>query len=167
MHYITLMVKKLPSIALLAAVSLLCTGCFTTSTSRGYNLERLTESKSKIKPGKTTKSEIFRLLGSSSTASSFGDKTWYYISSKTESVAFFEPKIVDHKILAITFDNNDLVRFSHEYDRNDVAKVNFSDDVTPTEGHNITIIQQLLGNVGRFNSEGGERIPGGHGDPGL
>lgn len=149
----------------LICLPLLLTGCLTTSTSRGYNLDRLNQQKSAIITGKTTASDVVRILGTPSTTSTYGEETWYYIASKTKSVAFLNPKITEQKVLAVAFNNAGNVSHINEYGLDDALVLSYSKDYTHTEGTDLTVLQQLLGNVGRFNSEGasshGPRLPRG------
>ena len=43
------------------------------------------------------------------------------------------------------------------YGQEDGRTIAYVDRTTPTEGNELTLIQQLLGNLGRFNPEGDER----------
>ncbi len=113
----------------------------------------------KIIIGTTTNKDVLELLGSPSSYSTFGDETWYYISTRKESVAFFKPKIIDQGATAIVFDKQGVVQSIQKFTEKDQQDIAISKEKTPTEGNHITIWQQLLGNLGRFNSEGGG-LPG-------
>lgn len=105
-----------------------------------------------IHPGVTNKDAIAQLLGTPSAKGTFDDRTWYYISKRTEQVAFFEPTLLDQQVVAIDFDNNGMVsdiRHLGMEDRRDVTPVARQ---TPAAGRELTILEQLLGNVGRFNT---------------
>jgi len=112
------------------------------------------ESLSKIQVGLQGKRDVGDLLGTPSSVSSFGDETWLYISRKTRSVAFFEPKIVEQHVVAIVFGEKGMV--------SDVKKLELADGkvlrhvarVTPSPGKELSFIEQLIGNVGKFNSKG-------------
>lgn len=137
---------------------MLC-GCVATTTSRGYNSDKLQLSEDAIKPGLANVNTVRNVLGSPSATSSFGDPTWYYISSKTKTVAFLKPKVVEQNVIAVAFDDKGTVKSVHKYDRDDMREFALRKDYTNTEGHDLTVLQQLLGNVGRFNpAEGG--MPG-------
>ncbi len=142
----------------LAMVALL-TACVAQREDRGYTRSQVDFSR--IIPGTTTSKDVLELLGSPSSYSSYGDETWYYISAHKETTAFFKPKIVDQGATAVIFDNKGVVKRVDEY--TDAAKrdVAISTDKTPTEGNRITIWQQLLGNLGKFNTAGGG-LPGQH-----
>lgn len=103
------------------------------------------------------KPEVEALLGSPSTTATVnmtGD-SYYYISSVVEQTAFFEPKEVDRKVLAIRFDQFEQVESFAQYGLEDGQVVNISDRRTPTRGKELTILQQLFSNIGRFQGPGG------------
>lgn len=115
-----------------------------------------------IKPGRQNREDISSMLGTPSSVSTFGDETWYYISSRTETVAFFAPKEVERKVVAIQFDPRGTVKQIKTYGMEDGADVHLVARETPTAGKEMSILEQFLGNVGRFSKEG----PAGRGMPG-
>jgi outer membrane protein assembly factor BamE (lipoprotein component of BamABCDE complex) len=110
-----------------------------------------------INPGVDDKNRVAELIGTPSTISTFDDRTWYYISKRTETTAFFDPDVTDQEVLAINFDENGVVQNMRVYGQEDGRTIAYVDRTTPTEGNELTLIQQLLGNLGRFNPEGDER----------
>jgi outer membrane protein assembly factor BamE (lipoprotein component of BamABCDE complex) len=110
-----------------------------------------------INPGVDDKNRVAELIGTPSVISTFNDRTWYYISKRTETVAFFDPETVDQEVLAISFDDNGVVDNMRIYGPEDGRTIAYVDRTTPTEGNELTLIQQLLGNLGRFNPEGDSR----------
>jgi outer membrane protein assembly factor BamE (lipoprotein component of BamABCDE complex) len=104
-----------------------------------------------INPGVDDKNRVAELIGTPSTISTFNDKTWYYISKRTETTAFLDPDVTDQEVLAIQFDDNGIVQNMKIYGQEDGRQIAYVDRTTPTEGNSLTIMQQLLGNLGRFN----------------
>jgi outer membrane protein assembly factor BamE (lipoprotein component of BamABCDE complex) len=107
-----------------------------------------------INPGVDDKNRVAELIGTPSTISTFDDRTWYYISKRTEQTAFFDPDVIDQEILAISFDEQGVVDNMRIYGPEDGRTIAYVDRTTPTEGNELTFFQQLLGNLGRFNPEG-------------
>lgn len=103
-----------------------------------------------IQPGTSTKDEVSQLLGTPSTIATFDDKTWYYISKRTETVAFFSPDVMDQQVLVVKFDDTDVVQQVALLGMDDANDVDMVDRETPTYGQRLTLVQQLLGNIGRF-----------------
>ena len=111
-----------------------------------------------IQPGVSTKDEVSQLLGTPSTVATFSDKTWYYISKRTETVAFFSADVIDQQVLVVKFDDSDVVEQVALLGMGDSNDVDMVGRETPTYGQQLTIIQQLLGNIGRFTK--GEQSQG-------
>jgi outer membrane protein assembly factor BamE (lipoprotein component of BamABCDE complex) len=107
---------------------------------------------SKISPGVDTKADVASLLGSPSTISTFQDNKWYYIGQKSTQFAFFAPEVLERKIIEVVFDPAGKVTESKIYTLADAEQIEPVDRITPTEGRELTVLQQILGNVGRFPS---------------
>ena len=105
---------------------------------------------SKINPGVHSRIDVASLLGSPSTVSTFQDNKWYYIGQKTTQFAFFEPEVLERKVLVISFDDAGYVAATRTYGLEDGKIIDPVERITPTEGREFSIIQQLLGNLGRF-----------------
>ncbi len=116
-----------------------------------------------IEPGITTRSEVARLLGSPSTVSSFRDRTWYYIGQKQTKFAFLDPDILERSVLVVQFDDVGTVEDTTIYTLEDGQYVELVSRETPTEGREFSLLQQLLGNIGRFEvpdvAGGGSPLP--------
>ncbi len=106
---------------------------------------------STIKPGEQSKIEVEEILGSPSSVAAFDTNTWYYISKKTETVAFYQPDIVEQQVLVVRFDDKGIVSDVSTLSAEDSKAVEPVERETPTAGHSMTVIQQLFGNLGRFN----------------
>lgn len=106
-----------------------------------------------IQPGIDNKDRVQQLLGSPSTEGSFGQDIWYYVSKKTSQTGFLEPDVIDQGVLAVTFDQEGIVNDLKVYDQSDGRLVAMVDRETPTHGNEMTILQQLMGNLGRFDPE--------------
>ncbi|TMJ36058.1 MAG: outer membrane protein assembly factor BamE, partial [Alphaproteobacteria bacterium] len=107
------------------------------------------------------KSEVQGILGSPSTTAgvNFQGDSYYYISSTTEQRAFLNAKEVDRQVIAIRFDRNDQVASLGQYGLEDGKIVDINSRTTPTKGRELTILQQLFGNIGA-PGPGGTIVPG-------
>ena len=104
-----------------------------------------------------SKSEVEALLGSPSTTATIntnGD-SYFYISSKMQRTAFFTPEELERRVLVVRFDLEDRVASFANYGLEDGKVINFNDRVTPTQGRELNVVQQLLTNAGRFSGKGG------------
>ena len=106
-----------------------------------------------IMPGQDSKQDILGKFGSPSTLSSFMDDTWYYIGQRVEQFAFYEPEVVDRSVLVVAFDDSGLVNDTRYYTLYDGRVIDPVTRETPTEGLELTFIQQVIGNIGRFPTD--------------
>ena len=107
---------------------------------------------SEITPGEQTREDIADILGSPSSIGNFDGETWFYISEKTATLAFFEPEVTERQVVVLTFDKKGVVSSVQKLGIGDGKLLDPVDRETPTEGNQITIMEQLLGNIGRFNN---------------
>lgn len=105
-----------------------------------------------IQPGVQSRQDVIDLLGSPSTVSTFQDRKWYYIGQKTEEIAFMKPAVIDRQVLVVTFNESGLVEGTQVYGMQDAQDVEPVGRETPTEGRDLTLLQQLFGNVGQFST---------------
>jgi outer membrane protein assembly factor BamE (lipoprotein component of BamABCDE complex) len=123
-----------------------------------------------IQPGTTTKDQVVKILGTPSSTGIFNDKTWYYISKKTSQLAFFDPEVLDQQVYILRFDDKGVVRTVDHRDLKDGRPIEPAPGATPAPGRELTFLEQVLGNVGRFNSSsssssGGSDSQGRQGGP--
>jgi outer membrane protein assembly factor BamE (lipoprotein component of BamABCDE complex) len=102
-----------------------------------------------IRVGESTREDVAKILGTPTQMSTFDDKTWYYISRRTEQEAFFDPDLKEQKIITVEFTPEGKVASLTKTGAEQARVINPSTDQTPTYGKEITVIQQLLGNLGK------------------
>jgi outer membrane protein assembly factor BamE (lipoprotein component of BamABCDE complex) len=116
-----------------------------------------------IHPGSTTKEQVVKILGSPSSIGVFDDNAWYYISRKTKQIAFFDPDVLDQQVFVVQFDPKGTVRAVGHKTVADAKDIEPAPGATPAPGRHLTFLEQVIGNVGRFNksspteSSSGER----------
>jgi outer membrane protein assembly factor BamE (lipoprotein component of BamABCDE complex) len=113
----------------------------------------------KLQPGQQTRNDVLTLLGSPSTTATFDDETWYYISQRVETTAFLAPDVKDQQVMALKFDKAGVLKDMSTYTLKDGRAIEMVDRKTPTAGKELTIIEQVFGNVGRFGGGGGYTAP--------
>jgi len=107
--------------------------------------------KDKVVVGTSSKEDVRTNLGSPSAQSSFGDETWYYVTDRKEAYAFFKPEVVQQDVMEINFDSTGHVSKISNYTKSDSEDFSIATRATPTEGHTMGFMEQILGNIGRFN----------------
>jgi outer membrane protein assembly factor BamE (lipoprotein component of BamABCDE complex) len=141
-----------------AAMALSVAACSTNIAHRGYLAKP--GAFSQVHEG-MAKSEVQGILGSPSTTAgiNFQGDSYYYISSTTEQRAFLNAQEVDRQVIAIRFDRNDQVASLGQYGLDDGKIIDINSRTTPTKGRELTILQQIFGNIG-MPGPGGTVVPG-------
>jgi len=154
-------------LALFAAASAaFLSACNPTLRSHGYVATDVKPAE--VLVGEDSRDTVYRQLGSPSTTAVFGDEIWYYISSSREELAFYEARTRSRSIVAISFGEDGTVAGIEEFDLEDGRTIRLVGRETPTRGRELSVLEQLFGNIGRLPTEqfGGERdLPGGAGGP--
>jgi outer membrane protein assembly factor BamE (lipoprotein component of BamABCDE complex) len=105
----------------------------------------------KLEVGTQSREDVIRLIGTPTSVATFNPNVWYYISQKQETFAFFQPEITEQTVLQLTFNDAGRLTTLKNYDLKDAQDVTMVSRVTPTAGKELTILEQLLGNVGKFS----------------
>ena len=116
-----------------------------------------------VKVGADTKSTVRGKLGSPSATSTFDPNVWFYMNQVKQRVAFRKPTVISRNVTAITFNKeNEQVESVNNYTLKDGKVIAFNGRETPTRGRELTILEQLLGNVGRGSMlpRDDETVPG-------
>lgn len=106
-----------------------------------------------IEPGKQDREQVRQLLGSPSSQSTLDDRTWYYVSKHTERIAFMPTRTVDQRVLIIGFDEEGKVSEVRHLGIEDGRPIDLVTRETPTKGQEFSLLEQLVGNIGRFNNK--------------
>ena len=140
--------------ALVAAGLVACAGAANLSACapiQSYSGFQTIESDPKdVKIGVDTKSTVRGRLGSPSATSTFDTNTWFYMNQLKSRVAFKRPTIVARNVTAIAFDkDSEVVKSVNTYTLKDGKVIAYNGRETPTRGREMTVLEQILGNVGR------------------
>lgn len=139
----------------IVAVSLVgLSACTPTQATRGNMVD--SDRMAEIVPGISTRQNVLQTLGSPTTIAPFDESVWYYIGQKTEQKGVFDPKVVEQKVVVVAFTPEGVVETIQPIDA-DQINVPIARRKTPTGGNEITVMQQLMGNLGRFNKPAAEK----------
>src|SRR5215831_13319361 len=120
-----------------------------------------------IHAGSTTKDEVTKILGTPSSVSVFNnDRSWYYISRRTAQTAFFEPDVLDQQVYVVNFDDQGVVKTVDHRVLEDGKEITPVARATPAPGRELSFLEQLIGNLGKFNGAGPSSGGGGGGGGG-
>jgi len=122
--------------------------CAPTQNTRGNFL--IAEDVQLLQAGLSTQNEVLNLLGSPTSKAVFDENIWYYVGLKTEKESFFDEKVTNRQVYKLEFGDNSVLQ--------DIALVEgesldipLNERVTKTSGNQVTFIQQILGNIGKYN----------------
>ena len=143
-----------------AAVMVLASGCaMGVRDHRGFVIDK--ELAQGIQVGVDNKESVAKTLGRPTFTGQFNENDWYYVSQDTRTVAFRSQKTLDQDVLHIRFDAAGNVAAINRTDETLIASIDPVNDKTPTLGRKRGFWDELLGNVGVFNSGalGGQNTP--------
>ena len=156
---------KIRNITLIAAAAViacgLLAGCAKDIEARG-NLPT-PESLARLAPGEQTRQDVEGILGTPATTAAFDNETWYYISAHTTQYAFYPTHELDRTVYVVSFDQRGILTGVRKLNLEDGQNVSVTARSTPTKGREVSLIEQLLGNIGRIGkttgSAGGPNAP--------
>lgn len=137
---------------LLACIALSLAGCiaFTPKKTVRGNLPPASEI-DKITVG-SPKSEVLDIFGPPLSVGAFDQRTLIYLNRHTEAFAFFDPKITKYKLLAFRLDEQNKVREIIQRNINAIRTPPQVTDTTPSATPEPSWLDEILGNIGRFNA---------------
>lgn len=134
--------------AVILAVSAMASACAPIVGQNGF--QAIDVKPTDIVAGTDTRQTVLARLGSPSTTSTFErDAIWYYISQTTEKYTYNLPQVTQRKVTEITFNDAGQVSAVRTLGLEDGQDITMNRRETPTRGRQLTILEQLLGNVGR------------------
>ena len=108
--------------------------------------------------------EVRSTLGSPSTTATvqYQGDSYYYTSSKIKTSAFLANEELDRQILAVRFDQSQRVQSFGQYTLQDGQVIDMNTRKTPSRGRELSILQQMFGNLGNFtpNDQGPPKSSG-------
>ncbi len=140
--------KKVVAISLAVVISSSLSGCdaFTENQYSGSVIEA--RKVDMIKEGKSTKADVYDILGSPSSKGSFDSNVWYYVGDHRTRTAFMDPTVKNRQIIAVYFDKNDKVQKVERKTLTDGQEVKIKDAETPTYGTKKSVLEEMFGHVG-------------------
>ncbi|KAF0230873.1 MAG: small protein A domain-containing [Beijerinckiaceae bacterium] len=131
-----------------ALAALLLGGCMADQSpgTRGFVLDE--KALDQIKPGSSAE-QVVLVLGTPSTTSTVGGKTYYYISQKvSQRFQFMDEKITDQRVIAIYLTDKNKVERVANYGLKDGVVFDFISRTTPTGGIENSFVTSLFRRIG-------------------
>jgi outer membrane protein assembly factor BamE (lipoprotein component of BamABCDE complex) len=123
-------------------------GCAPLRQTNGY--QAIDHKPADMKVGVDTKSTVLDALGSPSAVSTFDPNVWYYISQNSNQIGYHMSHVTKRTVVAITFNKeSEMVTAVNDYGLKDGKVIAYNNRETPTRGRELSVVEQLLGNVGR------------------
>ncbi len=109
----------------------------------------------KVQVQKSSRADVVQAWGPPTVQSPFDQNTWYYIGEKTSQKGLFQPEVQTRRIVRVKFNtaNNDTVVEVAELDPKLAQDIKPVSQTTPAAGKEYTFLQQLIGNVGKYNAD--------------
>ncbi len=143
--------KRVAGLVLAAIIGGGLSGCAAEVKNHGYAPDDALLAE--ITAGTDTRGSIRRKIGRPSTTGVFTESGWYYVATTVEHYMYYQPKVTDRRVVAVQFDADDVVAAVNVYGLEDGRIIDLQTRTTPTYGRELTILQQLLGNLGKLTGE--------------
>jgi outer membrane protein assembly factor BamE (lipoprotein component of BamABCDE complex) len=115
---------------------------------RGYVIDE--QAVARVKPG-TSGEDVLRILGTPSTVSTVGNKSWYYISqTATRRLQFMGESVTAQRVLAVYFNQGLRVERVALYGIQDGRVFDFISRKTESGGAEASFVAQLFRGLGSF-----------------
>ena len=131
-----------------AVLGLSVAACVGEEFHRGYLIDQ--RAVEQVKPGMSAE-QVLQTLGTPSTVSTVGNKSWYYISQVSRRrVQFMGDSPVDQKVTAVYFNPNLKVERVALYGVQDGRVFDFISRTTPAGGADQTFLTQIFKGFTQF-----------------
>ncbi|NQZ47982.1 MAG: outer membrane protein assembly factor BamE [Erythrobacter sp.] len=144
--------RTMAKVAVLGCAVLALGACSSIRESRGFVNDPLLVRT--VEPGIDNRRSVEGTLGRPTFESQYGEDTWYYISSVTGRRPFVRPRIRNHSVLAVRFDEAGNVASVERSGIEEVAFLQPNRDKTPTLGIERGFLEDLFGNIGQVGGVG-------------
>ena len=144
--------RTMAKVAVLGCAVLALGACASIRESRGFVNDPLLVRT--VEPGIDNRRSVEGTLGRPTFESQYGEDTWYYISSVTGRRPFVRPRIRNHSVLAVRFDEAGNVASVERSGIEEVAFLQPNRDKTPTLGIERGFLEDLFGNIGQVGGVG-------------
>lgn len=143
-------IGKKASAIVMAVAMLGIAGCTAQYRNHGYMPDE--EILSQITVGVDTRDTVLETLGAPTTSGVLEQGDFYYIRTRMEQYAWKRPQPVERRVMAVSFDQRDVVSNIETFGLEEGRVVTLESRVTSSSTADKTFVRQLLGNLGRFNA---------------
>ncbi|MGA9411807.1 MAG: outer membrane protein assembly factor BamE [Roseobacter sp.] len=126
--------------------------CGPTYRNHGYIPPK--EDLDQIVVGVDTRDSVEETLGGAGSGSVLEDDALYFVRSRFRTVAMLEPEVIQRDVVAVSFDDNGIVRNVEQFGLERGQIVTLTRRVTDSSVANRSFFRQLVGNIGQFGPVG-------------
>jgi outer membrane protein assembly factor BamE (lipoprotein component of BamABCDE complex) len=102
--------------------------------------------------GTSTRADVTALIGSPTARATFDDNTWLYITEVTRPRIARVQGVLSQNVVVLTFNDQGVLQGVKKLNQEDSLPVSVVARATPSPGTEASFLQQLFGNIGRFNA---------------
>jgi outer membrane protein assembly factor BamE (lipoprotein component of BamABCDE complex) len=161
-HRLTSLVQTVTAPAAILAACLMLTSCgwlMPPPQVRGNKVDA--DQLKELVPGTSTRGDVTALIGSPTAHATFDDNTWLYVSEVTQPRIGATQAVLTQDVIVLKFDDQGVLRDIHNVPQSDAEPFRMVARTTPSPGTEASFLQQLFGNIGRFNPTATATTPGG------
>ena len=139
----------LPIRGLVVALTLFVAGCAPVYRHHGYVPPE--EDLALVQIGQTTQYDLEGMIGRPGSQGLLEGSSWYYVGSRWRHYGAMRPQEVDREVVAIHFTPDGTVANVERFGIEQGRIVVLSRRVTDSNVSSVSVIRQLMGNIGNLN----------------
>ena len=131
-------------------ISLFISSCTLKKVEKHHGVHFLNKKHEKLTVNQSNKNDILKLLGSTSTKSTFDNDLWIYIERKTDNssiVSFGNEKIIVNNVLLLEINNMGLLESKEFLDLANMQELKFAEQTTENQYKKNTFIYDFLSSM--------------------
>ena len=106
-----------------------------------------------LKPNETSYVEVQKKLGAPSSKAVFDSEDWIYLHSKQQRIAFLKPKEIERTLIVLKFNRDGILQKIETKTLSQGRSISPSTATSQTNEESLTILDQMISNVGRMNTD--------------
>ena len=134
----------------LILIFIFLTSCSVNKVVQHHGVHNLEKKQTKLKINYTNKNDIIKLIGPPSTKSTFDNEVYIYIEKKTSNSKLSKlgkKTLIKNDVLVLEVDNKGILLTKKFYNKNDMNKINFDENITGMNYTKKSFIYNFLSSV--------------------
>jgi len=137
-------------IYLILSLILILSNCSLKKVVQHHGVHNLEKKQTKLTINETNKNDIIKMIGPPSTKSSFDNDIYIYMERKTSSgkiTKLGKKKLIQNNVLVLELNNKGILVSKKFYDKDDMLKIKFDNDITSINYQKRSFINSFLSSV--------------------